>query len=423
MSKSTGKRRKAKADQPTKPYPDFPLTPHASGKWMKKIRGKIYYFGNWGRRVDGKLTRVEGDGWQQALELYKAQADDLHAGRTPRVTTTGEGLTVGELRERFLTAKSRALDAGDIGARMYAEYRQTADRLRDTFGDKRLVDDLAADDFAALRAELAKRYGPTRLGNEITRVKTIFKYGYEAGLIVHPVRYGPEFKKPSAAVMRRNRAKNGERMLEPEQIRALIDAADQPMKAMILLGANCAFGCADVAGLPTRAVDLKGGWVDFPRPKTGIPRRCPLWPETIAALNEAIATRPEPRTDAARGLLFLTSRGRAFLSSRGAAQQANPVSVAARVLMDEVDAARAKAAADAGQEPPEPIHRPGIGFYTLRHVFRTVADGARDSVAIDRIMGHADPSMGAVYRERIDDDRLQAVAEHVRRWLFGNEVE
>jgi hypothetical protein len=34
-------------------------------------------------------------------------------------------------------------------------------------------------------------------------------------------------------------------------------------------------------------------------------------------------------------------------------------------------------------------------------------------------MGHADPSMGGHYRERIDDARLQAVSDHVRQWLFG----
>ena len=26
------------------------------------------------------------------------------------------------------------------------------------------------------------------------------------------------------------------------------------------------------------AIDFEGGWVDFPRPKTGIERRCKLWP-------------------------------------------------------------------------------------------------------------------------------------------------
>jgi hypothetical protein len=33
-------------------------------------------------------------------------------------------------------------------------------------------------------------------------------------------------------------------------------------------------------------------------------------------------------------------------------------------------------------------------------------------------MGHSDSSMGAAYRERIDDARLKAVADHVRQWLF-----
>jgi hypothetical protein len=33
-------------------------------------------------------------------------------------------------------------------------------------------------------------------------------------------------------------------------------------------------------------------------------------------------------------------------------------------------------------------------------------------------MGHADGSMASVYRERISDERLKAVVEHVRQWLF-----
>jgi integrase len=65
------------------------------------------------------------------------------------------------------------------------------------------------------------------------------------------------------------------------------------------------------------------------------------------------------------------------------------------------------------------LKREGVGFYTLRHVFRTVADAARDPVAVDLIMGHTDSSMGGRYRERIEDARLRAVADHVRAWLFG----
>jgi hypothetical protein len=65
------------------------------------------------------------------------------------------------------------------------------------------------------------------------------------------------------------------------------------------------------------------------------------------------------------------------------------------------------------------MHRAWVGFYTLRHTFRTIADAARDPVAIDLIMGHTDPTMGGHYRERIDESRLRAVADHVRKWLFS----
>jgi hypothetical protein len=48
-----------------------------------------------------------------------------------------------------------------------------------------------------------------------------------------------------------------------------------------------------------------------------------------------------------------------------------------------------------------------------------VADGSLDQPAVNHIMGHADSSMAAVYRERIDAARLQAVVDHVHHWLFG----
>jgi integrase len=394
---STRKPRPRKAaDRPKKPYSDFPLTPHASGAWQKKILGKIHYFGRWGRRINGKLVRIEGDGWKEALEIYKAQADDLHAGRTPRAK--GDGLTIADFCNAFLTAKQRQYEAGEISRRMFDEYKATTDRLVATFGKTRLVDDLAADDFEALRDGMAKQWGPVRLGNEIQKVRTVFKYGFEAGLIGKPIRFGPQFKKPSASVMRRHRAKNGERMLEADQLRQLLDKAGPQVKAMLLLGVNAGFGNHDIATLPLLALDLDAGWVNYPRPKTGIGRRCPLWPETVKALRAAVAERPAPRQDEAAGLVFVTTRGRSWLI-KGIA---NPVSVTVRDLMKKAG-----------------IHHHGIGFYTLRHVFRTIADGSQDQVAVNHIMGHSDSSMAATYRERIDDSRLQAVAEHVRAWLFG----
>jgi integrase len=424
MSKSTRKGRSRKAaDRPKKPYPEFPLTPHPSGAWQKKIRGKIHYFGRWATRVNGKLVRIEGDGWKEALGDYKAVADDLHAGRTPRVKT--DGLTVADLCNRFLTAKLRKRDAGELGLRMFEEYKEITDMLVAAFGGPRLVDDLAADDFEALRADMAKRWGPVRLGNGITRVKSVFKYGTDNGLIERAVRFGGEFRKPEKAVLRRHRAQNGEKMLEAAELRRVLDALAgktvetgrtneengepetvtlQPnpaLRAMVLLGVNAGFGNNDVATLPLSALDLNGGWVNFPRPKTGIERRCPLWVETILAIREAIAARPTSRDPADADVAFLQGSGRRW------------VRVTEKSRTDLVAVQFCEVLKAAG------VHREGVGFYALRHVFRTVADAARDPVAIDLIMGHSDPTMGGHYRDRVEDGRFLAVVRHVHDWLFG----
>src|SRR6185369_5506585 len=94
-----------------------------------------------------------------------------------------------------------------------------------------------------------------------------------------------------------------------EEVRRLIAAANQPMKAILLVGINAGFGNSDCGNLPLSALDLDAGWLNFPRPKTGVERRCPLWPETIQAIREALAVRPTPKAPADEGLVFITKYG------------------------------------------------------------------------------------------------------------------
>ncbi len=36
--------------KPEKPYPSFPLTPHVNGQFVKKIAGRLHYFGTIGSK-------------------------------------------------------------------------------------------------------------------------------------------------------------------------------------------------------------------------------------------------------------------------------------------------------------------------------------------------------------------------------------
>jgi integrase len=367
--------------KPAKPCPDFPLFPHATKRWAKKICGKLHYFGPWADPAG-------------ALAKYLDQRDALHAGRKPRYTSAG--VTVKDVANALLNAKQALVNTGELSLRTWAEYRNMADELVSHTGKARLVADLDADDFASLRNKLAKKWGPHRLKKAIQYIRSIFKHGYDSAMIERPVRFGPGFKRPSMKTLRLHRAKQGAKLFAAEEIRRMLDAASVPMRAIILLAINCGFGNSDVGNLPLPALDLDGGFVDYPRPKIGITRRCALWPETVQAILEALAHRPQPKRPEHSQLVFVTKYGMAW--AKDVAD--SPVTKETRKLMDSLGING---------------HR---NFYTLRHTFRTVAGEAKDQPAVDFVMGHESPHMSTISRQRISDDRLRAVAEHVRAWLF-----
>ena len=98
--------------KPPKPHPDFPLYPHPTGYWAKKIRGKLHYFGPW-EDPDGALTQ------------YLENKDDLHAGRTPRAAQ--DALTVKDAVNAFLNSKDAQVKAGELGQRTRSEYQEATD--------------------------------------------------------------------------------------------------------------------------------------------------------------------------------------------------------------------------------------------------------------------------------------------------------
>ena len=307
---------------------------------------------------------------------------------------------------RFLAAKRERVDTGEIKLSSWHEYRSACIKIIDAFGRNRPVDDVTVEDFNKLRTNLAigpkGRRAPSSLGKDILLIRIVFKYASDARLIEKPVWFGPDFKAPSQRIKRQARHASGKRMFESDELREMLASAQQPMRAMILLAINGGLGQTDLANLPQSALDLNGGWLDYPRPKTAVERRIPLWPETVEALREAIASRPRAKSADDDGMAFLTRNGLRFVRNSSGEKQAWVDSLAQsfKKILVKLDINGKR------------------NFYALRHTFETIAGESKDQVGVNAVMGHADQSMAAVYRERISDDRLRAVVETVRQWLW-----
>jgi integrase len=185
---------------------------------------------------------------------------------------------------------------------------------------------------------------------------------------------------------------------------------------MILLGINCGFGNYDIATLTFANLDLDEGWHNHPRPKTGTSRRCPLWPETIEAIEHALKIRPRPKDPAHKDLVFLTRNGLPYVRLSAASVAALAEDKAENIQHQDTINTNMWAALKRLK-----MKRDGLSFYGLRHTFETIGGGAKDQIAVDYIMGHVTPGMGTNYRHTIDDERLLAVTNHVRQWLFGEQ--
>jgi integrase len=376
--------RRRKIKKPDKPRPDFPLFAHATKRWAKKIRGKLHYFGKW-------------DDPEGALKNYLEQHDWLHVGAKP--PAKDNRICVGDLCDKFMVSKQRLVDSKELSPRTWRNYYATCKLVIKYFGDGRPVETLTPEDFEKFRGELAKVGGPARLGNTIGDVRVMLKWAYDSDMIARPVKTGPGFKRPSKKVMALHRARRGERMLEPAQLRQIIETSDPVLKAMVLLALNAGLGNHDLALLRPEHLDLKKGWLKLVRSKTGIMRRCPLWSETIEAVKAAMAVRPKPQDPKNDVLVFLTARG---LQCGTDEETSSPISRLFKLRLRVLD-----------------LYRPGVSFYALRHVHRTIADEAHDQPAANALMGHVGAGMDVVYRERISDARLQAVVSHIHSWLFG----
>ncbi len=368
------RRRKTRSDK-------LPLTRHPTGQYCKKINGKIYYFGK-----DKKL----------ALQAYLAQATYLHGGQTSAPMSSNGGMTLRQLCNLYLEYQHSKVIAGDLSARHYNDQIYSLGKFMSFVGNGRTIRSISTLDLQSYKRKLQCANGSAhRLNLHIGAMKALFHWARRNDVLQDIPNIG--------AVSRSKIVHHEMYTFSSDQIKKLLRAANSKMKAMILLGLNCGFGCMDCARLKWTDLDLDNGRVQLPRSKTGVPRNLPLWPETVKALKELQRSGQ---------LVFYTEEGhprvRTSLKTReDGSKRYTTVNAVASMFARLLKKTKINA--------PK-----GTGFYALRRTAATLAARSGDPFAVQRLLGHVNLDMATRYVQDVSKQTDRAI-ENSRKYLLQRE--
>lgn len=357
------------------PIERFPVRPRKDGRFQKRIRGVLHYFGRDGNR-------------DAALAEYDRVKHDLYAGRAPRQRPgEGDALPVARLVNLFLADKEHEVAEETLDGETFKQHKRALRRFVRWTGKARVWTDLSPDDFAAYRRHLRKSLGDYAYNRERASIVALFNHASQQDWIDRPPKYGKGFKRVPRGDLRGAKVS---RLFSREDVNALLGLASPQLFAMILLGLNGGYGPKDCAALHWSAVDLDAGVIKDRRPKTNIPRTVPLWPETLWALRRL--KRRGPR-------VFVTKYGNRW-TGNAVAHEFAKLAVKCGLKAEGVKGRK--------RQPD------GVTAYAGRHTFATFANEVRDTDARRHLMGRTVPNLDDVYVETFFLKRLSLVTEHVR---------
>jgi integrase len=368
------RRRKTRSDK-------FPLTRHPTGQYCKKINGKIYYFGK-----NKKL----------ALQKYLAQATYLHGGQASAQKVSNSRMTLKHLCALYLDYQHSKVRAGDLGATHYNDQIYSLDKFMAFIGKGKRIRSISTLDLQGYKRKLQSGRGSAhRLNIHIGAMKAMFHWARRNDVLQDV---------PNIDAVSRTRIVHHEMFtFSSDQIKKLLRAANSKMKAMILLGLNCGFGCTDCARLKWPDIDLDNGRVQLPRSKTGVSRNLPLWPETIEALKKLPISGQ---------LVFYTTEGHPWVRTSLKIKEDGSERYA---TVNAVTSMFARLLKKTRIEVPK-----GTGFYALRRTAATLAARSGDPFAVQRLLGHVNLDMATRYVQDISEQTDKAI-ENSRRHVFMNE--
>lgn len=371
MSKSNNKKsRKIRCDK-------FPLTLHKTGQYCKKIKGKIYYFG-----TDKQL----------ALQKYLEQASYLHLNKGKK-PVEDSGLTIKTLCNLYLDHQESRVNSGEIKQRQL--YDQT--RLLKPFvkfcGVNTQVSEITTFQLQQYRKKLvAASMAPNTINNHISAVKAMCNWAIDNEIVASI----PNLK----AIKKISSVKQERQIFTENEIRKLLNLANDKMKAMILLGLNCGFGCTDCSELEWKSIDFKKSRIQFARTKTGVDRNLPLWDETVTALKK-IAIEGD--------FVFITNYGNKYVR---VVKKEYSDGTTKLVNYNLISAGFSKLLREAGIKAEK-----GTGFYTLRRTAATLAARGGDPFAVQKLLGHSDLKMASVYVQDVSE-QTDRVINNTRKLII-----
>jgi hypothetical protein len=361
--------------KPKPPYKGFPLVPHANGQWYR-------YFPGVGRKFFGPWRDPDA-----ALERFKREFPYLHAGLEPPT----ESLSLSDLYVAYDNDRKTMLDTGRIKQRSYDELMAVARVVRDTLGATCPVDKITPLSLKAVSHKLAvnkkgEATSPVSHKRKLTYARMLFRFANE--MLDCKVKYKEALKSPEKRLLRERRTAAGAKMFTAEELRSLLLVADarneHAMCAVIYLGLFAGFGPTDCIHLTVDKV--RGEFLEFPRPKTGISRKC--WLPAVA-----------------RDAIRASAEGPHVLNGR----------VWNRHVLAREFRKLCEASGIYSKGRTEP--------YSLRRTLETVAKNAEvNQSVIERVMGHERPDMSEVYNQKVFDKQLRKLGEFIERWLEGSET-
>jgi integrase len=347
-------------------------------------------------------------------------------------TLTYSTITLDDVYSEYIDHQHARAKAGEIQPRQFGDTRRFADHFLAFMRDRPgfLVCRIGPRDFGAYMDRLRQKFAPESVNKRVRAVRDMLTFAADEDLLEHAVKFGQRFRPIGGQEWQQTAAgaKAKKKPYTPEQCRRLIAAAPQPLKTMILLALNCAFGPTDCALLPIDRLHLKlerdaagrpvvaRGYHDFPRPKNkAVERRAPLWKLTVLALDQWLRMRAHRVAvkkkrgrrlgDECGGLVFFTLHGRPFV----------------RVKVIETDGRIDEVLAQDSLNPEfaklcKRLKLPA-GFYRLKHTACTWMGRANAPYAECRIRGHHLPGMSRRYVHEVESRLLRRVVRCVYKRL------